>query len=239
MPRPRVCPRQRRHRLGAQGHPRHAADRPRPGGACRGRAGEGPERDPRGGAGRARAPRAQRSLAGGHRQRRQDRGRDAPQRRRRALRARGRCPGDDGARACATVEAAVRELTAATEVPDTTVDTRRPRLVAADGEARAVGTARRARQGDRRAPGVHDRRTRATGGASDANMTSGMGVPTIDGLGPIGGNDHSPAEYLEVEFDRAAHDAACRAAAGDRARSGCARLAGGRPGSARRARRTR
>ena len=38
----------------------------------------------------------------------------------------------------------------------------------------------------------------ATGGASDANTTSGMGVPTIDGLGPIGGNDHSPAEYLEV-----------------------------------------
>ncbi len=39
----------------------------------------------------------------------------------------------------------------------------------------------------------------ATGGASDANTTSGMGVPTIDGLGPIGGSDHSPAEYLEVD----------------------------------------
>lgn len=38
----------------------------------------------------------------------------------------------------------------------------------------------------------------ATGGASDANTTAGMGVPSIDGLGPIGGNDHSPAEYLEV-----------------------------------------
>ena len=33
----------------------------------------------------------------------------------------------------------------------------------------------------------------------DANTTAGMGVPTIDGLGPIGGNDHSPAEYLEVD----------------------------------------
>jgi glutamate carboxypeptidase len=41
-------------------------------------------------------------------------------------------------------------------------------------------------------------RDAATGGASDANTTSGMGVPSIDGLGPIGGNDHSPAEYLEV-----------------------------------------
>jgi glutamate carboxypeptidase len=39
----------------------------------------------------------------------------------------------------------------------------------------------------------------STGGASDANTTSGMGVPSIDGLGPIGGDDHSPDEYLEVD----------------------------------------
>ena len=39
----------------------------------------------------------------------------------------------------------------------------------------------------------------STGGASDANTTSGMGVPSIDGLGPIGGRDHSPFEYLEVD----------------------------------------
>jgi glutamate carboxypeptidase len=38
-----------------------------------------------------------------------------------------------------------------------------------------------------------------TGGASDANTTAGMGVPTIDGLGPIGGGDHSPVEYLELD----------------------------------------
>ena len=38
----------------------------------------------------------------------------------------------------------------------------------------------------------------ATGGASDANTTSGMGVPSIDGLGPVGGRDHSPDEYLEI-----------------------------------------
>jgi len=41
-------------------------------------------------------------------------------------------------------------------------------------------------------------RDAATGGASDANTTSGMGVASIDGLGPIGGMDHSPEEYLEV-----------------------------------------
>ncbi len=39
----------------------------------------------------------------------------------------------------------------------------------------------------------------ATGGASDANTTAGMGVPTLDGLGPVGGNDHSAAEYLDVD----------------------------------------
>jgi glutamate carboxypeptidase len=41
-------------------------------------------------------------------------------------------------------------------------------------------------------------RDAATGGASDANTTAGMGVPTLDGLGPIGGLDHSPGEYLVV-----------------------------------------
>ncbi len=38
----------------------------------------------------------------------------------------------------------------------------------------------------------------ATGGASDANTTSGMGVPTLDGLGPVGGADHAPGEYTEI-----------------------------------------
>ena len=38
----------------------------------------------------------------------------------------------------------------------------------------------------------------STGGASDANTTSGAGVPTLDGLGPIGGDDHSPNEWLDL-----------------------------------------
>ncbi len=38
-----------------------------------------------------------------------------------------------------------------------------------------------------------------TGGASDASYTSGYGVPSLDGLGPIGGRDHSPYEYLELD----------------------------------------
>lgn len=38
----------------------------------------------------------------------------------------------------------------------------------------------------------------ATGGASDANTTSAAGLPTLDGLGPIGGDDHSDDEWLDL-----------------------------------------
>jgi glutamate carboxypeptidase len=38
-----------------------------------------------------------------------------------------------------------------------------------------------------------------TGGASDASFTSEAGIPTLDGLGPIGGRDHSPDEYLALD----------------------------------------
>jgi glutamate carboxypeptidase len=41
-------------------------------------------------------------------------------------------------------------------------------------------------------------RDAATGGASDANTTSAAGTPTVDGLGPVGGDDHSPSEWLDL-----------------------------------------
>lgn len=37
-----------------------------------------------------------------------------------------------------------------------------------------------------------------TGGSSDGNYTSALGIPTIDGLGAVGGRYHSEEEYLEV-----------------------------------------
>jgi glutamate carboxypeptidase len=37
-----------------------------------------------------------------------------------------------------------------------------------------------------------------TGGGSDASITSALGIATIDGLGPVGGNPHSENEYLEI-----------------------------------------
>jgi glutamate carboxypeptidase len=42
-------------------------------------------------------------------------------------------------------------------------------------------------------------RDAATGGASDANTTAALGVPTLDGLGPIGGDDHSVDEWLDLD----------------------------------------
>ena len=95
-------------------------------------------------------------------------------------------------------EAEIRRIAGATEVPDTSVAfaemarwwpmeklARSGRLVAhARAAAEALGFT------------VDDA---STGGASDANTTAGMGIPSLDGLGPIGGNDHAPAEYLVVD----------------------------------------
>ncbi len=35
-----------------------------------------------------------------------------------------------------------------------------------------------------------------TGGGSDGNFTSALGIPTLDGLGPVGDEAHAPGEYL-------------------------------------------
>ena len=86
-------------------------------------------------------------------------------------------------------DAAIRALAAAPAVPDVTIDVelrhrhwpmeklpRSGRLVElAQGLAAGLG---------------FEVRDAATGGASDANTTAGLGVPSLDGLGPIGG--HGP-----------------------------------------------
>jgi glutamate carboxypeptidase len=36
------------------------------------------------------------------------------------------------------------------------------------------------------------------GGVSDGSWTASRGIATLDGLGPVGGADHSPAEYVET-----------------------------------------
>jgi glutamate carboxypeptidase len=96
------------------------------------------------------------------------------------------------------VEAALREIAAATEVPDTTAEVQvmagwRPM----EKLARSGRLVEHAQSVARRL-GFEIEDT-STGGASDANSTAGLGVPSLDGLGPIGGSDHSPAEYLELD----------------------------------------
>jgi glutamate carboxypeptidase len=95
-------------------------------------------------------------------------------------------------------EAELRRVAEATEVDDTTVEfdlmARWWPMEKLERSGRLVDHARALS----RALGFEVNDT-ATGGASDANTTSGMGIPSLDGLGPIGGNDHSPAEYLDVD----------------------------------------
>ena len=39
----------------------------------------------------------------------------------------------------------------------------------------------------------------ATGGASDANTIASAGTPVLDALGPVGGADHAPGEWIDVD----------------------------------------
>jgi glutamate carboxypeptidase len=38
----------------------------------------------------------------------------------------------------------------------------------------------------------------AVGGGSDGNFTAGMGIPTLDGLGAVGGGAHADHEHVVV-----------------------------------------
>jgi glutamate carboxypeptidase len=45
--------------------------------------------------------------------------------------------------------------------------------------------------------------TELSGGVSDGCWTGAGGIPTLDGLGPVGGDDHTEAEWIEVAtFER-------------------------------------
>jgi len=47
--------------------------------------------------------------------------------------------------------------------------------------------------------GIHSLYAVAVGGASDGNLTAGMGVPTLDGLGAVGGGAHAEDEHVVIE----------------------------------------
>ena len=97
----------------------------------------------------------------------------------------------------AEAEAEVRRIAGDGAVPDVTAEVRlmashRP-MEKSQASARLVGLAKSV-AGEL----AFDVEDTATGGASDANTTSAMGVPTLDGLGPIGGDAHGEAEWLDL-----------------------------------------
>ena len=76
-----------------------------------------------------------------------------------------------------------------------------------------------------------DLRHVATGGMGDANLVARAGIPVLDGLAPVGGDDHTHAEWLEVAS--VGPRLALLAGLVDRIATGGlapAILAGGRPG---------
>ena len=91
----------------------------------------------------------------------------------------------------------VERLAAAPTVPDVRIELRRiashPPMEKTDSTARLVA----------QAVGIaselgFELQDAATGGASDANTTAALGLPTLDGLGPVGGDDHSVDEWLDL-----------------------------------------
>lgn len=93
--------------------------------------------------------------------------------------------------------AAIEALAARTYVPGTTaavelLDLRRP-LEANAASRRMYAYAEQAG----RALGLTFSAA-ATGGIADSNIAATGGVPVLDGLGPVGGADHTPGEWLDT-----------------------------------------
>jgi glutamate carboxypeptidase len=65
---------------------------------------------------------------------------------------------------------------------------RTPEVAALAGAAIALGSAL-----------GHDFGETPTGGVSDGSWAASRGIPTLDGLGPVGGLDHTPDEYVETD----------------------------------------
>jgi len=86
--------------------------------------------------------------------------------------------------AATTVEGARAELLPAHRHPPME---RTPAVAALVGEAQAVARDLGFEVGEA-----------ATGGAGDANTTAAAGLPTIDGLAPVGGEAHGPDEWLDL-----------------------------------------
>ena len=101
------------------------------------------------------------------------------------------------------VERAVRELAGHVETPGCACEvsqlSRRPAMVPTDGSRHLLTIIQNVAREMGRSIGEETR-----GGGSDAGWLSQAGIPTLDGLGPLGDKDHSPGEYILTEslYDR-------------------------------------
>jgi glutamate carboxypeptidase len=97
-----------------------------------------------------------------------------------------------------SVEAAIREIAASSTDPDVTT---RVELVSRHWPMERTEASQRLvnHAVDAAAALGFELRDAATGGVSDGNTTGGVGVPTLDGLGPIGGHAHAAGEYVELD----------------------------------------
>ena len=165
---------------------------PRARGARRRGAREGPQRDPRGGAPGPGPPRAQRALARGHGERRRDRGRHCgPNVVAERCRSRSTCGRWTGRRSRRPRRRCGRSSEPRV-VPGRHGRRRGGRAPLADGEAGAVGAARRR---------TRSRSRRTSGSSSTTRRPAAPRTPTrrrawasrrSTASGPIGGMDHSP-----------------------------------------------
>lgn len=96
------------------------------------------------------------------------------------------------------VEAAIRAIALATRIPGTNATVggdgwRYPPMDRTPGIANLVTIAQSCAH--ELGFSINDA---ATGGVSYANILAGAGLPVLDGLGPVGGLDHSPREYISL-----------------------------------------
>src|SRR6266516_1521907 len=93
--------------------------------------------------------------------------------------------------------AEIERMARATVVPDVSVEVRKMSgFPPMEKSERSAGLIRRVKEiAHELGFDVNDQ---ATGGASDANPVAALGVPTLDGLGPVGGGAHSREEWLDL-----------------------------------------
>ncbi|WP_223635036.1 M20 family metallopeptidase [Planococcus sp. 4-30] len=100
---------------------------------------------------------------------------------------------EDGER----LDRAIKEICSYTETPGTTVELTghitRPAWVMTEESRRLIDII--AEEGAKLGMSLKHEKS---GGGSDANLTAHIGIPSIDGLGPVGGNAHQETEYLVV-----------------------------------------